>query len=48
MFNVNLASAKRGKEVNFGLEEEVVVLPLETSVRLLLDLENDVAWFAAW
>lgn len=43
MLNVDGATAKSGEQVDLRLEEQVVLLALETGVRLLLDLEHHVS-----
>lgn len=42
VLNVNGTTSKCGQQVNLGLVEQVVVLPLEPGVGLLLNLENNV------
>lgn len=40
------ATGKRGDQIDLGLVEEVIILPLETGVGLLLNFENDVTRLA--
>jgi hypothetical protein len=40
---MDLATSKRRQKVDLGVVEEIVVFSLEPSVRLLLDLEHDIA-----
>jgi hypothetical protein len=42
MLNVDGTTGKRGQQVDLGLVEQVVTLALETGVRLLLDLEDNI------
>ena len=43
VLDVDLATGKGGQEVDFAVVEQIVALALETSVRLLLNLEDDIA-----
>jgi hypothetical protein len=42
VLNVDGTTGKRGQQVDLGLVEQVVTLALETGVRLLLDLEDNI------
>ena len=47
VLDVDLTTSKSGQEVDFAVEEEIVALALEAGVRLLLNLEYDIAWLDA-
>lgn len=48
MFNEDVSSSKRGNKVDLDAVEQIVTLALESLVRLLLDLENDITWLDTW
>jgi hypothetical protein len=43
MFNVDISSRKGGEKIDFSVIKKIVVFPLESWMRLLLDFEHDVA-----
>jgi hypothetical protein len=47
VLNVQLTARKSSDEVDFGLIEEVIALPLKSRMRLLLNFEDDIAWKSA-
>ena len=48
MLDVDLSTGKSGQQIDLGMEEKIVAFALETWVRFLLDLEDDIAWLDTW
>lgn len=48
MHDGELSSSQSGQQVDLLLHDEIVSSPLEVLVRLLVEGDDDVAWFQSW